>query len=189
MRATLLVFAVMVSAVACSKKSDAPAAPPPETTNPTPAATAPPSGQAAAPPVAEPTTAPPAGNAAPATGSGAAPTAGSAAEPAPPGDPRESELCPKVLEKIVACQKDKDFIAALDAGASAKQKQINKQLRKEIADWPDASCTNLPSAFEHGGFLYKWGTVVAAPDALESCAKLGEVLQRAGGLFGGEVAN
>jgi hypothetical protein len=104
-------------------------------------------------------------------------------------NPRTSELCSEVLEKIVACRKDKEFLSALDEGVDAKRKAANKKHLVQIVKWHYTDCGALPTAIEDGGFLDNWSRVSAMPGILESCGKLGTALQAAGGLFGGDVAN
>lgn len=117
----------------------------------------------------------------------ATPTVDAAA--AADADPRTSELCGEVLVKIVACRRDKQFLAALDDGVDAKRKAANKKHLRQIVKWRYTDCGALPTAIEDGGFLDHWTTVAAAPGLLDSCAKLGAALRAAGGLFGGDVAN
>jgi hypothetical protein len=173
----LLVLALVTS---CGKKTEAPPAPPPAEGSAAPAAAdTRPAGEAAAPaaaPVAIDAAVP-----------DAAVTIDAAAAAA--GDPpnHEQTLCPKVLPRIVECQKDADFIAALNAGADRKQKKIIASLLREVADWPEnMKCSDLAPAYQYGGFIYHWDKFAAFPDALDSCAKLGVAIQAAGGLFGGE---
>jgi hypothetical protein len=104
-------------------------------------------------------------------------------------NPRTSELCGEVLVKIVACRKDKAFLAALANGADGKRKAADKKHLRQIAKWRYTDCGALPTAIEDGGFLDHWRTVAGAPGILDSCAKLGAAVRAAGGLFGGDVAN
>jgi hypothetical protein len=104
-------------------------------------------------------------------------------------NPRTSELCSEVLEKIVACHKDKEFLSALDEGVDARRKAADKKHLAQIVKWHYTDCGALPTAIEDGGFLDNWSRVSAMPGILESCGKLGTALQAAGGLFGGDVAN
>jgi hypothetical protein len=187
MRSTIVAIAIVpilvAAAAGCGKKSDAPAAS---------GSTA--SGSTASGSTASGSTA--SGSAVPAPPPDAA---APAAPPAPPDaaeaaavDPQAigEKMCPDVLAKIIECRKNPEFIAALEAGASAKDLKITKQLLKEVADWPDNfSCGSLAASYQYGGFLYHWEKMAAAPDPLSSCAKLGAAIQSAGGLFGGEAAN
>lgn len=134
-------------------------------------------------------TAPPIDAAPPVAPDASAPPPAADAAPATQAD-YMAALCPKVLPKIVECQKDATFIAALNVGADAKQKKITKSLLAEVAKWPDGmSCGDLAPAYQYGGFTYHWDQLAAVPDALDSCAKLGAAIQAAGGLFGGDQAN
>lgn len=172
------VLALLVIAMACSKKADRPATTqPPSETPAAPAAGAPPQ------PTAHPT--PPAPDAPAATAPDAA---GSAAAPVDE-DPRTSELCNQVLVKILECAKDKGFLAALANGVDAKRKAMDKKHLRQIVKWHYESCGDLPTAIEFGGFLDHWSSVAATPDAVTSCDKLGKTINAAGGLFGGDVAN
>lgn len=119
----------------------------------------------------------------------AAPSVDAAAAAAADEDPRTSELCGEVLVKIVACRKDKTFLAALADGADAKRKAADKKHLRQIVKWRYTDCGALPTAIEDGGFLEHWHTVASAPGLLDSCAKLGAAVRAAGGLFGGDVAN
>lgn len=171
-------LAVLALLAGCSKK----AAPPPAPSHDG-------SGQpeAGRPPDAAPAPAPDAAPAPPAPTPDAA-----AAGAAPSGEPPDymATLCPKVLPRIVECQKAPEFAAALDAGASAKQKKINAKLLREVGKWPEnMSCGDLAPSYQYGGFTYHWDKLAAVPDALSSCAKLGAAIREAGGLFGGDSAN
>lgn len=114
------------------------------------------------------------------------------AAPAPAADAEPPNyfqtLCPQLRTKIVECIKDPAFIAALDEGATAKAKKINKALRKEAAEWPDLTCTNLAPSYQYSGFLGGLEQLAAIPDLMSSCAKLGAGIKAAGGLFGGDQA-
>ncbi|TMQ16223.1 MAG: hypothetical protein E6J90_10255 [Deltaproteobacteria bacterium] len=104
-------------------------------------------------------------------------------------NPRTSELCGEVLLKIVDCAKDKQFLAALDEAVDAKRKAADKKHLSQIVKWHYTDCGALPTAIEDGGFLDNWSTVSGAPGILDSCGTLGTALRKAGGLFGGDVAN
>jgi hypothetical protein len=165
----------MAGSPGCGKKPES--EPAPATSDPRkPAAS--PGSAATAPPVAAP----------PATPDAAAPNV-DAAVAAADDNPRTSELCGEVLLKIVACHKDKQFLAALDDGVDAKRKAADKKHLVQIVKWSYNDCGALPTAIEDGGFLDSWSTVSGTPGILESCGKLGAALRAAGGLFGGDVAN
>jgi hypothetical protein len=155
---------VLICSVGCGKKAET-------------------SGAAATPPAAAPPAATP-----------PAATPDAAVVVAPPDakiddNPRTSDLCTKVLAKIVACQHDKSFLTALDEGVDARQKKLNKRLLKEVAGWTYRDCVAIPTAVQYAGFLEHWDMIVEVPSALDSCGKLGTTLNSAGGLFGGDVAN
>jgi hypothetical protein len=104
-------------------------------------------------------------------------------------DPRASALCSKVLAKLVECQNDKDFLTALDEGAAATRRKLNQRfLKQEVARWTayDTNCANLAPAIAHGGFLDHWDVIAQVSDVADSCAKLGTMINSAGGLFGGD---
>lgn len=165
---------VLICSVGCGKKAET-------------------SGAAAIPPAATPPAAtPPAATPLAATPPAATPDAAVAVAPpdvAIDDNPRTSDLCTKVLAKIVACQHDKSFLTALDEGVDAKQKKLNKRLLKEVAGWTYRDCVAIPTAVQYAGFLEHWDMIVGVPSALDSCGKLGTTLNSAGGLFGGDVAN
>lgn len=133
----------------------------------------------------------------PATNSGN--TVDAAPPPPPPTDTAPSEetqagtgdplkdVCPQVLEKIQGCAEDKEFAAALQEGADAKQKKIIAGLIKEIADWPMGLCSNFAASYQYEGFIDHWDQL-SDPAILETCAKLGAAVKAAGGLFGGDAA-
>ena len=99
-------------------------------------------------------------------------------------------LCPKVAAKIVECVETAEFVAALDDGATKKQKQLNARLRKAVANWqePGELCRNTWSLinYEYSGFL-DHPVAFKAADALGSCASLGAAVKAAGGLVGGKT--
>jgi hypothetical protein len=194
-------LSIVLVMTACDKKANGPAPAP----DPKVGSAAPDPGSAAAAP----------GSAAADPGSAAADPGSAAADPKAPAagsgtpavvdsvagavkmdagaaeeNPRTSPLCSKVLEKIVECQKDKGFIEALNEGAEDAQVKLNKRFLKEVARWKEAdtNCMNLAPAIEYMGFLNKWDRVASVPDAVESCGKLGTVINSAGGLFGGDRA-
>lgn len=139
---------------------------------------------------AEPTPVAPADAAAPAPPDAAAPaTADAAPTPATPTEPADpmTTVCPKVLAKIEECVEDKAFVDALMKGADAKQKKIIKRLIAEVAEWTANPCADMAANYEFSGFTNHWEQV-SDPAILESCGKLGEAVQAAGGLFGGDQA-
>ncbi|HEX7837017.1 MAG TPA: hypothetical protein VF469_06110 [Kofleriaceae bacterium] len=171
-------LAVLALLAGCSKKEPPPAPSPNGSGNGSavPEAAKPPAAAPAPPDAATP---PPAPDAA-------------AADAPPSGEPPDymATLCPKVLPKIVECQKAPEFAAALDVGADRKQKKINARLLREVGKWPEnMSCGDLAPSYQYGGFTYHWDKLAAVPDALENCAKLGAAIRDAGGLFGGDSAN
>ena len=171
-------LAVLALLAGCNKKEPPPPAPSPQG-----------SGNGSGQPEA---TRPPDAAPAPAPDAAPAPPAPAPDAAAPSGEAPDymATLCPKVLPKIVECQKDPEFAAALDAGASAKQKKINARLLREVGKWPEnMSCGDLAPSYQYGGFTYHWDKLAAVPDALASCAKLGAAIREAGGLFGGDSAN
>jgi hypothetical protein len=199
---------LLVNLAACSKKAEPPPNPPAGSGGSAAAGSAA-TGSASGATAGSAATGAGSGSASGATGSGAGGSAaggsaaggsaagGSAAggsAVAPPDrkveDPRESELCSKVLKKIVECQKDKEFLSALNEGVDATQKKLNVRLLKEVARWKPAEteCANLPAGLEYGGFLDHWDRIAAVPDLIESCGKLGTMINTAGGLFGGDRA-
>jgi hypothetical protein len=144
------------------------------------------------------------------TGSPAAAGSGSATAPAPidaappppvdapPPDAAKADpgvgaaelqktVCPKVIEKIEACAKEKEFAKALSEGADAKEQKKIKKLIGEIAEWPTEYCSNFAANYQFVGFLDHWDQL-ADPAILESCGKLGAAVKAAGGLFGGDQA-
>lgn len=128
--------------------------------------------------------------AAPAPADAAAPaTADAAPAPATPTEPADpmTTVCPKVLAKIEECVGDKAFVDALMKGADAKQKKIIKRLIAEVAEWTANPCVDMAANYEFPGFTNRWEQV-SDPAILESCGKLGEAVQAAGGLFGGDQA-
>ena len=165
---------VLANLAACNKKSEAPASPPAPDPHAAPAAP-----DAAVAPV----------DAAPVPVVDA--MAAAAADARQVEDPRASELCSKVLAKIVECQKDKAFLSALHEGIDANRLKLSKRFLKEVARWKegDTDCSNLAPAIEYGGFLDHWSVIAAVPDVLESCGKLGTMINSAGGLFGGDRAD
>lgn len=173
-RASLFAIALALSLSAC-KKNDKPTES---------AGTADPGGKPA-----EPTPVAPADASAPPPADAAPPTADAAATAATPTEPADpmTTVCPKVLAKIEECVEDKAFVEALMKGADAKQKKIIKRLIAEVAEWTANPCADMAANYEFAGFTNHWEQV-SDPAILESCGKLGEAVQAAGGLFGGDQA-
>lgn len=172
-RASLFAIALALSLSAC-KKNDKPT----ESGG---------SGKTAEPVAPADAAAPPADAAAsPADAATPPPADAAAATPTEPADPMTT-VCPKVLAKIEECVEDKAFVEALMKGADAKQKKIIKRLIAEVAEWTANPCVDMAANYEFPGFTNRWEQV-ADPAILESCGKLGEAVQAAGGLFGGDQA-
>jgi hypothetical protein len=104
-----------------------------------------------------------------------------------------TDLCLMVVKKVRECLATPAFIAALDEGATARQKRLNAKLRRQTkAAWPydarDVCHTYFEEfTFEHPGFLDHAAKL--DDDSLTSCAVLGAAIKNAGGLVGGQTAN
>lgn len=178
MKSPFLIATVLALATsaACKKSENKPAEPAKDAAPVTPVVV-----DAAAPPT----------DAAKPAADAAAPAADAAAAPADAAkvdaDPLKS-ICPQVLAKIVECKEDKEFEKALKEGADAKEQKKIGKLIAGISEWPTVSpCANFAASYEFEGFIDKWDQL-KDPAILESCAKLGEAVHAAGGLFGGDQA-
>jgi hypothetical protein len=183
----LALVAIVVSALVPGCKKSEKSAEPAATPAPTASTASTASGSAAPPAATPPTATPPAAappDAPPPLAD--APPPPSDAAPAAPADPLTS-VCPKLLAKIEECVDDKDFVAALMKDADAKKKKLVKRLLAEVADWTANPCADMAASYEYQGFTNKWDKV-SDPAILENCAKLGEAVHAAGGLFGGDQA-
>lgn len=99
-------------------------------------------------------------------------------------------LCIEVADKVRECVAKPEFIAALDDGATAKQKKLNARLRRGVKDWQasDELCHNAWDLlnYEYVGFLAN-PVAFKAKNALASCGEFGAAVKTAGGMLGGKT--